>query len=342
VNLPRSVQEKLSQPALAGERHHQMTHLVKALLGAGWTSEEVFRQFRSMYDADITDQEIWGIIKWGLARNPTPPRSKGGSSFNSMTSFTYTAPPPQTPAEIANSTSVAQAIRNALDYLDGFEIEEVDLWEASIVRPGDDWRTDSLLVLETLYSADELACINTDFRLDKAADGELRPTIIGPGVTHQVERWKEIIRATGSPSGNAGAWVRLNPVTMAGSGKAGAHTDDDVIAYRFILVEFDKIPLGIQLSLLASLYWPVAMICSSGGRSYHGWVLSECEDRDSYDHRAEEIYRGLAKFKVDTGNGNPSRYGRLPGVQRKLGATPPGEQRIVYLNPSPKLHHPIL
>jgi hypothetical protein len=109
-----------------------------------------------------------------------------------------------------------------------------------------------------------------------------------------------------------------------------------VTAYRFILVEFDQIPLDLQLSLLGSLVWPVSMIASSAGRSYHGLVLANCQSRHDYDNRAEWIYRQLAKFKVDTSNRNPSRYCRLPGCRRWIGAAGQGIQKIIYLNSSPE------
>ena len=64
--LPASIARDLATPAVAGERHHQMCHLVKAMLGAGWSSEEVFQQFRSMYNADKTDREIRSVIKGRL------------------------------------------------------------------------------------------------------------------------------------------------------------------------------------------------------------------------------------------------------------------------------------
>ena len=134
----------------------------------------------------------------------------------------------------------------------------------------------------------------------------------------------------------------MNPVTAIGAGAHGAHSDADVTNYRYILVEFDAIPREIQLALLCSLYWPVAMICSSGGKSYHAWILSKATDRGSYVREVDWIYHELAKYKVDTGNGNPSRFSRLPGLKRELGAVGSGEQKLIYLNPHPSLEHPIL
>ena len=84
------------------------------------------------------------------------------------------------------------------------------------------------------------------------------------------------------------------------------------------------------------------MICSSGGRSYHGWIRAQATDADSYLREVDWIYHELAKYKVDTSNGNPSRFSRLPGLKRELGALGTGEQKLIYLNPKSTLEHPIL
>jgi hypothetical protein len=293
-----------------------------------------------MYDRDKTDREIRAIIRWGLAKNPTPYRAHQNQIVPPMNY--YTAPCP-TPSEIASKVSVSQAIQNAREYLDGFTVDEADLHEASIVRLSDDFRDDTALVFSHLYAPDEYVCVNTDFRLDRAVDGEPKPTIVGPGVTHTAAHWCELLAhprpAVPTP---AGGWIRMNPITETGSGASGTHVDTDVVAHRFILVEFDAIPREIQLALLCSLYWPVAMICSSGGKSYHGWILSKAADADAYAREVDWIYHELAKYKVDTGNGNPSRYSRLAGLRRELGAIGSGQQKLIYLNPNPSLEHPIL
>ncbi|HEX3444780.1 MAG TPA: hypothetical protein VHS80_08675 [Chthoniobacterales bacterium] len=315
-----------------------MVHLVKALLGGAYSPGEVFAQFRSMYEADTSDREIWQVIRWGQSKNPTPYRAwqKGSPPMNY-----YSARCPSA-AEIVKKTSIAQAIANARDYLDGFEITEADLHDASVIPLPSDFPEDTALVFSSLYEADEFVCVNSTYRIDRNVAGSEKATPVGAGVTHTVQQWGELIKSRKERPTPAGVWIRMNPVTETGSGKAGAHTDDDVTDYRFVLIEFDSIPLEIQLSLLCSLYWPVAMICSSGGKSYHAWILSGCTDRESYDRKTESIYRELAKFKVDPSNANPSRYSRLPGVKREIGAVGSGEQKIIYLNPKASLEHPIL
>jgi hypothetical protein len=317
-----------------------MCHLVKAMLGAGWSSEEVFQQFRSMYNADKTDREIRSVIKWGQAQNPTPYRAAQSTNRVSMNYHTTRC---LTPAEIANKVSISEAIKNAREYLDQFTVDEADLHDASMVRLSEDSRDDTALVFSHLYRPEEFVCVNTAFRLDRTEKAELKPTIVGPGVTHSAAHWCELLTQTRRDRATpAGGWIRMNPVTEIGSGTRGAHNDVDVTSYRYILVEFDSIPRDIQLALLCSLYWPVAMICSSGGKSYHAWVLSKATNQESYAREVDWIYRELAKYKVDTGNGNPSRFSRLPGLKRELGAVGSGEQKLIYLNPNPSLEHPIL
>jgi hypothetical protein len=328
-----------------------MCHLVKALLGAGWSDEEICRKFRSMYDRDVTDSEIWAIIRWGKAHNPTPYVGWKGTEVD-LHGFGYLGRPinnlgyvPQLAApsarEIANATSIPEAIQNLRKYLDGCEPTLTDLsaalYDVSSPRPGKDFRKDASLVIDVHYHTDEYVCQNVDFRLKHHEDGSLATTIVGPGLTHKATEWRDILaRSETPPQSAAGAWIRLNPVTQTGSGAKGTHTNNDVTAYRFILVEFDVIPLKLQLAILASLPWPVAMIVSSGGKSFQAWLLSECDDRQSFDRKVEWIYRQLAPFKLDCGNGNPSRYGRLPGALRKIGARGRGLQKIFYLNLNPK------
>ena len=56
---------------------------------------------------------------------------------------------------------------------------------------------------------------------------------------------------------------------------------------------------------------------------------------------ANEIFAQLSAIGFDDVNKNPSRYGRLPGAQRVIGAAAQlfaeecGQQRLLYLNPSP-------
>jgi len=148
------------------------------------------------------------------------------------------------------------------NFLGGFRCDHVDLWEASPVRPPDDWTKDALAMLAFLYEPGEQINFVTEFKL--AEPEKAKPC--GQGET--VERHTLLARWTreGLPRSDAGGWLRMNP--LDGEGVA----DANVTAFRFALVECDSVPMELQLPLLAKLPLPIAAILSSGGRSLHAWV----------------------------------------------------------------------
>ena len=70
-----------------------------------------------MYDDDLKDSEIKEIIEWGIKKNDKSPTKSQSKPLTAIT-----------PEE---------ACAKALAWLDGFEIDEADLWDASQIRPGD-------------------------------------------------------------------------------------------------------------------------------------------------------------------------------------------------------------
>jgi hypothetical protein len=229
-----------------------------------------------------------------------------------------------------------EAVRNTQRVLGDFRVDESDLWHASAIYPGENWRHDSILLFEHLYQPEEFVCICTDYELTTRKDDTVKAVPAGSGITKRADEWIETIRLSGVPESAAGAWIRLNPVTETGSGKAGAHCDSDVTAHRYMLLESDALPIELQLSLFTWLELPIAAIVSSGGKSAHAWVKLDSPGNHDFRAEVDHILGRLAQFRVDQGNKNPSRYGRLPGALREIGAEPPGEQKLLYLNPNPK------
>ena len=150
----------------------------------------------------------------------------------------------------------------------------------------------------------------------------------------------------GTPQSDAGAWIRMNPVTANGSGFDGAIKDEDVTAHRFMLIESDKLPEDLALSFYAALTLPVAAILASGGRGPHAWVRLDCATDEEYRRQVAHILEKLRPFGIDDGNKNPSRLSRLPGALRQIGARLPsvpdegdkdgGQQRLYYLSHDPE------
>ena len=308
---------ELANPAGNGARHDQMRSLILSLLEIALCQEAIFTQFRKMYDEDVPDSEIKNIIEWGVARvgkNKTVRKDRTASGLTKE-----------------------EARQKALSWLDGFRADERDLWDASLVRPGDsdELSHDSILVLEHLYRAHELVCINTRYLVAPKKDGE-KVTIVGTGETRPAAEWVRYIKENGAPENRAGAWIRLNPVrTVHGSGAGGAHCDADVASWRYLLVESDVLPAELALSVYGKMALPVAAIIDSAGRGPHAWVTLNAQSQEEYTRNAHHILEKLATIGFDAANANPSRYGRLAGATRIIGAREgsDGFQRLLYLAP---------
>jgi hypothetical protein len=107
-----------------------------------------------------------------------------------------------------------------------------------------------------------------------------------------------------------GVFVRINPFrTSLYSG-----SDNDVSAYRHVLVEFDDKPKAEQEQLLRSSGLPISVLIDSGGKSIHAWVRVDAPNRKEWDARRDLIYSSIPG--VDPKNKNPSRFSRLPGAWR--------------------------
>jgi hypothetical protein len=270
-----------------------------------------------MYDDDVLDSEIQAIIQWGLAR------------------IKQDSPMPQSRSRAATLTA-PEAIANATAWLDGFEIDEAALWDASQIRSeeGGDPSHDSILLLDYLYRADELVTINIRYLVDQ----KNKAMIVGPGETKPAAIWVEHIKTHGTPEGRAGAWVRLNPMrAVQGSGSHGAHCDADVAVCRYLLVESDLLTPELALSVYGKLALPVAAIIDTAGRGPHAWISVEAKGAEEYASKANHILSRLATIGFDLANSNPSRYGRMAGAHRIIGARDGASaQNLLYLAPDPK------
>jgi hypothetical protein len=315
--IPAKTRLELAVPAPVGQRHEQIVKVVSSLVGQGLSAEAVFAELRSKYDATVTDKEIAGVIQWATKQSFTPCAPR----FQHQQAVTAKVSPPR----------VIDPAANICKFLGDFAAAEADLWEASPWRPLENWRFDSLMFLAGMYHTGELLNIVTDYAVDE--NGKANPS--GYGLTLERDAMMRHIRDKGTPQNEAGAWLRMNPVD--GNGVA----DANVTAYRFALIEFDAVPMELQVSLLARLPLPVNAILTSGGRSAHAWVRVNAKDTDSYRAKVCELLELLKPFGVDQANKNPSRLSRLAGAQRTIGAQGDGQQRLLYLAPDRAASQPI-
>jgi len=208
---------------------------------------------------------------------------------------------------------------------------------------------DALAVLEGLYVPTEVLFIGGpyDTRINTAA------------------QWIGRIHSAG-----AVPWPHIIPNPMDGlehpkkAGGMSFRCDACVCSFRYAVVEFDVTPeylltseqqaakatwektkktrwpdwpawpMADQIAFWHSMICivPVAMICTSGGKSVHAWLRMDCEDRRAWSHDTGTLFDDwLVPLGADGACRNPSRLSRLPGHYRQ---EKQGWQKLLYLNPN--------
>jgi hypothetical protein len=324
--VPPATLWKLRHPAIAGERHEQIKEIACSLAGQGFESDEIFALLRPRYYGDVIDVEIKCLITWAQSKSFRP-CLKGVVSNKAVLQEPAQAPI-GTPAKEEKAEDAAQRRNECITtVLKGFNCSETDLRKVSPVPIPDDPKEHASLLLSNLYHSGEKLNIVTDYVEVKPKDGGTKYNPTGYGKTLERDEWLRHFAEHGIPQDRAGAWLRMNPVN--GEGIA----DANVVAYRFALIEFDTIPLNVQLALFAKLPLPIVAILTSGGKSVHGWVRVNGTDLDTYRSKVKDLLTLLKSIGVDQNNKNPSRLSRLVGVHREFGASEDGLQRLIYLAP---------
>jgi len=325
IFIPAKTLEELSAPHGKGERHAAMLKIALPLIGNGMTAQAVFDILRGKFpDADKTDKEIRDVVDYCISKNPSPSGygaapvsvNRGSISFSqSQRSQVAKRPPADHAAWWLSKKELTVEQFMALSQL------------AIPETPGQCLR----LTLETLYQGTDNINIVCRFIEDKE-NHKARPS--GGGKILTRDGWLKHLSESDFPQSAAGAWVRPNPCKYEGSGKDGAVMDSDVVAFRFLLVESDVLPMPVQLALFSKLKLPIAAVITSGGASAHAWVRLDCKTDSEYAETARRILAALAPFGIDQSNKNPSRLSRLPGAVRQIGATGDGMQQLLWLNPN--------
>lgn len=164
---------------------------------------------------------------------------------------------------------------------------------------------------------DYVGYVTTEISKDR--DGKSRPG--GKGVYNRtagelldlLDKHPEDIGYTiGDYKPEAGAWIRFN--ALDGQGVA----DQNVVRWRFALVESDEMPIADQEALYRKLKLPIATLVHSGGKSLHALVRVDAKDATEYSQRVQKLYDYLEEkgAVIDRQNKNPSRMTRMPGVTR--------------------------
>jgi hypothetical protein len=314
----QSLAAELASPAQHGERHSQIKRTIIPMVELGLCDTAIFAQYRGMYDVDFPDSEIVALIEWGRTKVHKASQSKGYR------------PPPKKPEYTA-----AQKLKNTSAWLKGSRIDPADLWEKSQIRAE---QGSEAIVYLSLFQPADFVNLNARYIMRKLKDGAEKAELCGPGETKIASEWVKYIQENGIPEGRAGVWVRINPLQgIRGNSPSGAHTDADVLRYARVLLESDILPYDLALSLFAKVHLPICAIVDSAGRGPHAIGVVDARNAVEYALKAGAILKSLEPFGIDQGNANPSRYSRLPGAKRIIGARPNTSiQNLLYLAPQPE------
>ena len=191
-------------------------------------------------------------------------------------------------------------------WLEGKEVKEPSNWNPV---------ADLIKYLETLFdSSDNVGYVTETWE----KDGKYLPTKgnydrTAGELIQQLNKCKGDIGAVlGDYKEEAGAWIRFNPLDGKGV------KNDNVVEYKYALVESDAEDIEKQNAILRELELPIATLVHSGKKSLHAIVKVDAEDYSEYRKRVEYLYTVCKKngLKVDTQNKNPSRLSRMPGIIR--------------------------
>jgi len=196
------------------------------------------------------------------------------------------------------------------------------------VAPNAPAEEDAVHVLGALYKPDEMLFIGS-----RAERVRLNQNI------RSAAEWIEIFRQR--PPRLAPPHIIPNPLTGKPAPRAdGTGTtlrgDRCVASFRFVVVEFDTLPLEDQLAFWQAAHLPVALLVNSGGKSIHGWVrLQNVTCAAEWSRVVERhLFKNLLEpLGVDAACKNESRLSRLPGHFRK---EKNAWQRLLYLAPEGK------
>lgn len=142
--------------------------------------------------------------------------------------------------------------------------------------------------------------------------------------------------------GHDGVWFLNNPITgepvftedkneWFPNGEKW-RTEDNVTAWRYMVIESDKAPSELWIRMLVQLELKVVAIYTSGSRSIHALVRIDQPTKDAWDSYVEKIEDRLIQLGADPICLTAVRLTRLPGCMRNEPGKE-GMQTLLYLNP---------
>lgn len=192
-------------------------------------------------------------------------------------------------------------------WVEGKEIKEPMEWNPA---------KELITYLKTLFDTEDNVGYVT--KVYTQEDGQHKPTKgcwdrTAGQLIQDLKKYKDNISyVIGDYNPEAGAWIRFNPLDGKGA------KNENVINWRYALVESDSLNLEMQNAIIRELELPVACLVASGNKSLHAIVHIDAHDSAEYQKRVDFLYSICNKngLEIDRQNKNPSRLSRMPGVLR--------------------------
>jgi RecA-family ATPase len=291
LSLPRRTLDYLQRGAAEGMRNAELFDATCQFRDAGHPLEDTEAQLLARALADgLTESEARHTIRSVYARTSREPLGASGALPTAPTP----APRRATPAPVHRERST-MALPVTID--DGF------------VR-----------LIDACFQPDEFVAISP------AAENEEGEIVPRRGVTLKASEWKSKVAAKGGVDRvfgtKLGLFLRINPMAKGGA------KNEDVTAFRHVLVEFDRdeagkpIPKEEQYHAVVASGMPVAALIDSGNKSLHAWIRVDAPDEKEYKRRVEIIWGWFSGINLDKQNRNPSRLSRCPDGWRTVDGQP--------------------
>ncbi len=287
LSLPKRTLEYLQRGAAEGMRNAELFDATCQFRDAGHPLEDTECQLLARALADgLTEAEARHTIRSAYARTSREPVGASGQVPAAEHRVARRVTPP--PGRTERST-------------------------LALPPPGDDG---FIRLIDKCFLPDEFVAIAPAAVSD---EGEIVPR---RGVTFTAAEWKSKVAAKGGIDRlfgtKLGLFVRINPTCKDGA------KNEDVTAFRHVLVEFDRdeagkaIPKEEQYHAVMASGMPVSALIDSGNKSLHAWIRVDAPDEAEYKRRVAMIWDWFSGINLDKQNRNPSRLSRCPDGWRTV------------------------
>ena len=258
----------------------------------------------------VPDREIMDAVRKAQDSHHGPARSMVQSRWR---------PPKPIPTVRPFDAATFLAARLA----EGEGYGECEIWDASPVRIETTPPEDAILLLETLYTPEDMLFAGERYgsTVKTAAD------------------WLAAFRAGHPIPPHIMPNALTGTMALTKDGRPSLRADACVKSFRFAVAEFDGLSRDDQLRFWWAVNLPVCALIDSGGKSLHAWIrIDGVGTASQWTDQVERLLFGryLIPLGCDAACRNEARLSRLPGHLRSEKGR---WQRLLYLAPEGRAIH---